>query len=259
MKKLLILSLLIVFLFIPQTMSVKAQGPGGAAVRSAKPTTKPTTINSTQLGKTQTRAMEFIDNRIDNLTKLTGRIQEDKKMSENDKTQLNKEVQDEVTGLTNLKTKIQNDGILADLRTDAKKIVSDYKVYAIFEPKIRLLIVINNLQEISSNTGTSAARIQTAIDKLKAEGQNVLNLQTLLADVNKNLDDINTRLTTDKTTVLGLTPTSINARIVFTTTRKDLAAVRTDFAKIRADIARMRNQLSINIKKGSVAPKPTKP
>ena len=128
-----------------------------------------------------------------------------------------------------------------------------YKVYEVLEPKVRILVIIDNLQDISNRLGLLAPKLQIFIDDLKGQNKNVSDLQILLDDINSNLSAINTKLSADKTAVMNISVNTVNAKDVFVSVRKDLAQVRALFAKIRHDIALMREDF-----KGVLTVSPTK-
>lgn len=228
------------------------------ATRAATSVTKEAKQDA-NLAKLKENALKLADNRIKRLNKLLSHLQNDKKLSATDKATLANDVQTAINGLTALKTKIENDATTADVHFDAKKLINDYKIYTVFEPKIRLLITIDNLQALSEKVGTLATKLQTLIDEQKSKGRDVSELQTLLNDINNRLKDINTRLASDKAKVLAVSVSSDNARQVFVEVRKDLAEVRAEFAQIRHDIARMRNAFRISLKNATATPRSSTP
>ncbi|MDP2649468.1 MAG: hypothetical protein Q8P10_01350 [bacterium] len=213
------------------------------------------TKNDANLERVRTRTIALAQNRINSLNKLLQRIQNDKKISADNKSFLAKQVQDTINAINSLKTKIQNDTTVDEIKTDGKKIINDYKVYMVLEPKIRLLITIGNLQTLSDKISALSPKIQTLIDNEKLKGKDTTSLQNLLDDINAQQKDINSKLTKDKQKISALTAASTDAKTTFTTVRRDLAQVRADFAKIRNDVARMRNNFKINIKNSTVTPK----
>lgn len=194
----------------------------------------------TTLTRLQTRANDMITQRLDSLQKLQTRIQDDKQLANTDKTSLLDNVATTASSLTQLKTKIDADTDLTTAREDAKSIVTSYKIYVYFEPKIRLLTIIGNLQTATNTISSLAARVQTLLTTLQGQDKNVTEAQTALTDVTKQLAAINTLLTTDKTFLQNVSVTSADPQSVFTQVRQNLATVRADIAKIRADFAAIR-------------------
>lgn len=187
----------------------------------------------------KTRADKAIDNRIAQLNRLLGRIQNDSRLSADEKSTLSANIQTDITGLTSLKAKIDADTDITVARTDVKSI-GNFKIFAVVVPQTRILITIDNLSALTLRLQGLTPKIQDLINNLKSQGKDVSGLQPLLDDINAQLSTINSKLSSDKATVLAVTATSPNAQATFVSTRQDLASVRQLFAKIRADIAQMR-------------------
>jgi hypothetical protein len=175
----------------------------------------------------------MIANRIATLNALNTKIQGN--------ASLTTDIQNAITGLNTLKTIIDADTDLAKAKADAKQIVTNFRIYEILEPKMRLLVTINNLQTTSTNVSKLIPQIQNLINTEGSAGKDVTELNTLLADITSQLTTINNTLASDLATVQGITVTSTNSKDVFSKVRQDMAQiVRADFAKIRSDFGKMR-------------------
>ncbi len=183
----------------------------------------------------------MITNRITTLNALNTRIQGDTRLTTDEKTSLTTDVQNAINGLTTLKATIDADTDITKARADAKMVVTNFRIYEVLEPKLRLLVTINNLQTTSTNVGGLIPQIQNLINTLGGTGKDVSALNTLLTDISSQLTTVNTTLTADLAKVQGVGTTTTDPQSVFTGVRQDLAQiVRADFAKIRADFAQMR-------------------
>src|SRR5579871_3690390 len=118
------------------------------------------------------RADTMISVRITSLTNLSTRIQNDSRLTTDEKSSLSADVQSALSGLTNLKSKIDADTDVATARSDTKEIVTNYYVYEIFEPKIRLLIMLNNIQEIVSKLQILTPQLTSLANTLSSQGKN---------------------------------------------------------------------------------------
>lgn len=197
----------------------------------------------------------LIQNRLTSLNKVLTRLQGDKKLSASEASSLTTDVQTDISGLTALKAKIDADTDVTTARADVKSIITNYYVYAMFEPKMRLLITINNLQTISSNVQTLVPQIQKIIDSFKSQGKDVTQLQSLLDDVNTQLQTISTTLSKDSATVQGVTLTTQDKSAAFVQVREDLSSiVKTDFIKIQSDFTQMRPLFKAIISPAKVTP-----
>lgn len=197
------------------------------------------------------RADQAINRRISELNRLLQRIQNDQKLTSDEKSNLSSDIQSAINGLTTLKSKIDADTDLTTLKSDAKQIVSGFKVFDIIVPKTRLLITIDNLMTVTTKIAGFTPKIQDLIKNLKSEGKDVTQLQSLLNDVNSRLTAINNQLSSDKTLVLGITTSTTDPKSTFTQVRKDLAGVRQGLAQVRHDFAQMRDTFHIIITGGN--------
>ncbi len=243
------------------TVSVSAQNLGGQKVlntinRLEQRASNAANLQQNQLQNIIKRADTLITNRINSLNRLSGRLQNDKRLSDSTKSSLSAEIQADISGLNSLKTKIDADTDVATARIDTKQIITNYYIYAKFEPKIRLLIVLGNLQTVSTNVQALVPQLQNLINNFKSQGKEVTQLQSLLDDVSTQLQTINTTLTNDTTKIQNVSISTQDAKATFVQVRQDIAQiVRTDFAKIRADFAQMRSTFRQLL--GSVSPSPT--
>lgn len=205
------------------------------------------------------KADMMINNRIDSLNKLKTRLQNDNKLSPEAKSNLSSDIQKIMDELIALKAKIDADPDVTTARNDVKQIVTNYHVYAVLEPKIRLLITLNNLQSLASHTQILVTQIQGLINNLQSQGKNVTGLNTLLGEVTTQLQTITTTITNDLNLVQNVSPTS-DPKDTFIKVRKDIAqTIHQGFAKIRSDFAQMRivfKQVILPPKKITATPTP---
>jgi len=197
---------------------------------------------SNELQNIINRANSLISNRLSSLNELSTRIQNDKRLSSSEKSSLSSDITTDSNGLTALKTKIDADTDVTTARADEKQIITSYYVYAVFEPKMRLLITLNNLQTITTNVQVLVPQLQNLINTYKSQGGDVTQLQSLLTDISTQLQTINTTITNDISTVEGVSTTSSSgASATFSKVRQDISQiVKTDFVKIRTDFSQMR-------------------
>lgn len=114
---------------------------------------------SNELQNIITRSNTLITNRITTLNSLSTRVQNDTRLSSDEKSSLTSDIQTEINGLNTLKSKIDADTDATTARTDEKQIITNYYVYAVFEPKVRILVTINNLQTVTSNIQIGRAHV----------------------------------------------------------------------------------------------------
>src|SRR5579864_7463496 len=149
---------------------------------------------SNELQNIINRSNTMISSRISSLNTLSTRVQNDTRLSASEKSSLTSEIQTDISGLTALKTKIDADTDATTARSDEKTIVSSYYIFAAFEPKIRYLIILNNLQTVTTNLQSLVPQLQNIINTFKSQGKDVTQLQALLSDISSQLQTINTTI-----------------------------------------------------------------
>jgi len=187
------------------------------------------------------RADTLITNRINELNKNLTRIQNDKRLTNSQKQSLTNQIQDTINGLTSLKTKIDADTNTSFALSDAKQIFTNFRVYEILEPKINLLIMLNNIQTVTTNLQNLMPQLQNLVGSFKSQGKDTTQLESLINDINTQISAIQTTITQDIAKVQEVNINTTNPSVTFQQIRKDLEdTVKTGFQKIRTDIGQMR-------------------
>lgn len=204
------------------------------------------------------RSNTLISSRITSLNSLLTRIQNDNRLTSDQKNSLITNVQSVIAGLTTLKTKIDADTDVQTAITDEKQIISSYHVYAVLEPKVSSLIIINNMQAVVTRLQTIVPQLQNLITTLQTQGKDVSQLTPLLTDISAQIHTITTTLSTDATTVQNIPITADPSQNAFATIKQDMTTiVKADFTKIQQDMSQMRplfHQLILGKSKESITP-----
>src|SRR5579872_2436785 len=180
------------------------------------------------------RGDTMIQARLTTLSNLLTRIQNDTRLSTDEKSSFTADVNTTTTNLQALKTKLDADTDATTALADAKSIVTSYRIYLIFEPKERLLIIDDNLSTASTTLSGLITQIQNLLNTLKSEGKDTTVAQNALNDASTQVSNINTILTTDKTLLTNVTIGTSNPQSIFVQVRQDFATVRADVARIRS-------------------------
>ncbi len=216
---------------------VFAQSPAVTVTPGAKATAAQVNV----LSRLKTKADKEIDRRIAGLNRLINLIDRVKRLTDSQKSDLKTQVQTEITGLTTLKTKIDGDTDVATLRTDVQSIVKSYRIYALFIPKIYIIVHADRLTNIADDMGAISVLLQTRIDEAKAAGHDTTAMQNLMTDRTNKLADAKTQAQKAIDAVLPLTPdgfpankaTLQSARTMLQTARADLRMAHKDAQDIR--------------------------
>lgn len=213
------------------------------------------TAQQNELTRIIQRADTMIQVRLTSLQNLLTRISSDKRLSDNQKSSMTADINTTISNLQALKAKIDADTDVTTARNDAKSIVTSYHVYATYEPKERLMVIIENLQTSATNVQSVLTRLSTFVDTLKSQGKDTTGLTTLLTDMNTKLTDITTKLSADSTLLAGVSVTNATYQTTFIQVRQSLATVRADYAGILSDFHTFQSQ--VKALKLTVSPTPT--
>lgn len=197
--------------------------------------TSQTALGNNQVAKIaniKSRADTEIDKRLASLNAAATRINAAKKLTTADKSNFSAQIQTDISNLTTLKTKIDADTDLATLRTDAKTIFADFRVYAVFLPQIHLLSAVDTMGVTADNLTAIATKLQTRIQTDQGKGKDVSQLQAWLADMQSKIADAKSLYIAVEAEVSPLTPAGYPGA---TATLKDARTkIKTGAADLRA-------------------------
>lgn len=186
------------------------------------------------LSSIQQKADQLITERLTSLNNMLTKINSMTRLSASQKTQLTTNINTDITGLTNLKIKIDTDTDVATALTDMKSIYTTYRVYAEFMPQTGMLAASDALTKSIEQLTLLATKLQTRISSASAAGNDVTTLNTLLTDMQNKITDAKTQATNAQNNVTNLTPSDFNA---------SRSGVRGDFKNSRSWMAVARNDL----------------
>ena len=221
--------------------AVMVVSPGLSFAQNASPTASPRgrfqANQQVRLTRLHTRCDQEIDTRINNLNSLNTTIGNFKKLSSAQKSQFQGEIQTDISGLTSLKAKCDADTDVATLTSDIKSIFTNFRVYAVFMPQIRLLAAADRMDVTADLLSDYAGKLQFRIQQ---QG-NPANLVTLLNDMQAKIADARTQYANVISQITPLSPSSFpgsnptlqNARAEIKTGSQDLRAAFQDSKQIR--------------------------
>jgi hypothetical protein len=200
------------------------------------------------------RADNEINRRLDALNNLINKVSLLKRVSDGQKSAFTSEIQSNITELTELKTKIDADTDLTVLIQDVQSIVDNYRIFALYIPKIHLLVGAEIASDMADSLGSLTIKLQNKITTDKDAGKNVTNLQTLLTDMLSKIADASNQAASITDLVIQLVPsgypdnrTSLtSARDMLTTARSDIQAARQDTQSIITGLKAFQTTKSTN-------------
>lgn len=244
------------------TPTVLAQAPTGGIPTGAG--AKAAVRQDAVISRLKTRADNEITRRVNALTLLSGRINDIKRLTTDQKNTLTSQITDQINALTTLKTKIDADTDLATLRTDVQSIVQSYRIFALYIPKTYIIVRADRLLDLVDAFTTLQGKLQTRIDTAKTAGDDITAMQSLMTDMTGKLADAKTQATNAINAVLPLTPdgypgnkaTLQSARTMLVTARQDIQGAHQDEKQIRQDLVKLGVKVNAKITPVGATPTP---
>ena len=186
------------------------------------------------------RGNNEISRRLSTLQGLSAKINGTNKLTVHDKTSLDDEVMGETSALIALKSKLDAETTVADARTDAQAIITNYRVYALVVPKVNLVKTADDQQVAEAKLAALAPKLQSRITAAKTAGKNVTSLQTGLDDLNKQIGLAQNISSNFESAIIALQPSDYNSdhtvlsrnRDILKTAQNDIRAAVSDATTI---------------------------
>lgn len=195
-----------------------------------------TTAQQDRLTVIKTRGDQEISRRLSELSKLTAVINNATKLTASDKSALSSEISGAVSGLTALKTTLDNETTLDAARTDAQSILTEYRVFALVMPKVHLLKIADDQVAAATKLSDAAIKLQTRLKSLKTSGKDVTALQATLDDMTTNIASAQKISSTIQSSISSLQPTDYNSNhSVLVGDNAQLKASHASLVKARQD------------------------
>lgn len=181
-----------------------------ASSGSGSPTTSTTNTDQQKLSNLINTGNQEINRRLTTLATLTAVINGSTKLTTTNKNSLTTQLTNAISGLTQLKSTLDNDTTLTTAKNDAQSIITSYRVYYLLVPQTYLLRVADTEQVTDTNLSALAAKLQSRITQAQTGGDNVTALNTQLIDVNNQIATAQLIETNVITAVAPLQPTDYN-------------------------------------------------
>ena len=168
-----------------------------------------------------------------------------KNVSSNEKSAFQIAIQNEISELTTLQQKLENDTSTAMARDDDQSITKSYRIYALVLPQGQITATADRALTIATSMTTLGTDLQSRISQAQSAGQDAASLQSALSDLTAKVSDAQRNAETAITEVAGLVPDQGNAaqlasntatlkdaRAKIKTANQDLIAARQDAGTI---------------------------
>jgi len=183
--------------------------------------------------------------RITSLNDLNTRTLSIKNISDTERQTLTTVVQQNIDGLTALKSKIDADTDLPTAQDDTKSIFTTFRIYALVIPQGWILASTDRVTTITDLMTNIASQVQSRIATEQGNGKDVTALTAALTDMNAKIADAKTQSTAAQSGVSVLVPDGgdktvaaanhtalITARTAIKTATTDLQAARKDITTL---------------------------
>ena len=188
-----------------------------------------------------------IDRRLTTLDRLRALVGEAGVLSDAHKSTLNGILDGATTGLTALRGQMAADTTVSALRTDIRKIFTDYRVYALDARQVRLVRGDDRVGTAADRLDDAQSRLVAAIDQAQSNGKDVTLARQHLDAMTAAITKARAEVAGDADAILAQAPAAWNAgtaKPVLDAARASLAAARTDLrtavAEARAVLAALR-------------------
>ena len=170
LKKIFLISVLISPLFISSVLPVRAESATASAAKGER------------LEVIKARCDSDITKRLTTLTELSTRLDSAKRLTDSQKAVYQNQISSGISGLNSAKAKCDSDTDSASLLADHKTVFTNYRIYAVQAPQIRLLVANDALLETIGNLET----LSVSLSGLTSSSL-ISDMQAKIADANPNL------------------------------------------------------------------------
>jgi 3D (Asp-Asp-Asp) domain-containing protein len=224
-----------------------ASSPSASPASGAAPTTPASPCagsTAAVLACIKQRAAVAISDRETALQKMAADLNSSRSITASDRSTLLGQISLDESGLQSLGTTIQNDATVKQARSDARTIVTGYRVYVLEGPKVHLVIAADTEAAAEARIQNRLPAVQSAIDHSGASAAEKQAAQQALDDCISQLAAAKSASSGVSATVIDLQPSGYpgnqsilaGARGSVSSARADLGKCRTDLDSIRKDL-----------------------
>lgn len=139
--------------------------------------------------KARNRGFQMIDQRLRALEREVSRIRAMSQLTEEQKNEIVGELESAMDSLRSLRERIANETDPQALKAEIKSIVTNHRVYKVAIPKGLALVAVERASWGAQRFDKLAERLQERIDKAKAAGKDVTDVQALLDQFKAKIAD----------------------------------------------------------------------
>ena len=209
-----------------------------ASTSSPAPTSAPTTAPDTlSLATLKERCNIAVQRRLGTLAADGTFVKQAAGLTSTDRTTLASQIRADQQGLSALDLTIQSDTSFQQAHADCQRIVTDYRVYVLEEPKIHETIAADGVTRVNGTLDVLIPELQTLIDNSSVSA-------TVKAEAQADLNDLTGKVSASRTSILGVTSSVIDLlpagwpgnQVVLKSDAQNIRTARADLAGARADV-----------------------
>lgn len=164
-------------------------------------------------------------------------VKQSSALTSTDRAALESQISADQSGLTVLDHTIQGDTTFATAHADCERIVTDYRVYVMEDPKIHEVIAADGVSNANGTFETLIPELQSLINASSASA-------TVKAEAQADLNDLTSKVNASHTSISGVTASVINLtpagwpgnQVDLKSARSNIKTARTDLTGARADV-----------------------
>ena len=202
-------------------------------------TIDPLIAKSNSLIDLQARGARLIAARITSLNSLKTKIQNNKNLTDTQKSALSAQIDGRVAALNALAGQIKAATTVDSVRQLDQSIYTGYRIYAIVIPQINRSITLDTLTAHLNTLNTTAfAKVQARIDAAKAKNKNVTNWQNNLNAAKGMVAGVQSKIDTAMQKVSALQPSDYpaNSKTIFADVKTSITSIRKDILTMHANL-----------------------
>lgn len=135
------------------------------------------------------RALAAIERRLETIDRLTNRVENNRHVTDDHETSLDRDLADAASTLGELARDIEAAETFEELRPLVAAIVTEHYVYVLLVPKVHEVIASDTMVFIAGRLGEFADRLGEVIERLDDSGFDVTELRRLLGEMEQRIDD----------------------------------------------------------------------
>ena len=215
--------------------------------------------DTTRAARAKDKGDQEIDRRVAALNALMTRVGEMTKITEQIKTSIKTNIQNQIDGFVALKAKIDADTDLATLKTDVLSVTQSYRIYILVIPQARITAAADRMATVINMMGEVGTKLQARVNTAKGAGADTASLEAALTDLAAKLTSAQAHAQASVTAIAPLAPDQGDKTVQATNDAaikkaqgeikagtQDLVDARKDIATIVGGLAKLKTNANVN-------------